>query len=171
MNSEDKLKSKVGTETGFRVPDNYFDEIYSKISAQLPESAPEETPAITRWQRIRPYIYLAAMFAGIWCTMKMVDMMSGADNEVSLNNPPALVAQAMQSPDVTNEMALQSSVDNIEIATDLAEEYPDFESFANEFDYDFEDEYADIDISELQKELASSSDDDSYINVSDYDYI
>ena len=67
---------------------------------------------MTRWQRMKPYVYLAAMFAGIWCTMKMVTMIQSAPagTEVSLDNPPAMIAQAMSSPEVATPLVGSSSV-------------------------------------------------------------
>lgn len=73
-------------------------------------------------------------------------MMSGANNDVSLDNPPAFVAQAMTSSEVSDEFIMQSDVDNIEFTSDMAEEYTDIESFAKDFGYKFEDQYSNIDI-------------------------
>lgn len=102
MKHEDKLKQKYGTDPGFRTPDAYFDHVFAQISAELPEYPQAETiKSLSRWQRLKPYIYMAAMFGGIWCTMKMVSMISDSHTQpISLDNPPELVAQAMQSPEV-----------------------------------------------------------------------
>ena len=70
--------------SGFRVPDGYFESLTQRVMDRLPSdeaslsaasqsgsSSPKEaTPAalqpeeITLWQRVRPWIYLAALFAG-----------------------------------------------------------------------------------------------------------
>ncbi len=74
MNKETKdILTKIGKDAGFRVPEDYFDTFAEKIVKDLPE--PEITPIIqpTRWQRVRPFVYMAAMFVGIWLMMKIFD--------------------------------------------------------------------------------------------------
>ncbi len=113
MRQEDILKEKYGTDAGFRVPDGYFDNLNSAIMSKLPDYPEVEHVApLSVWQRVKPYVYLAAMFAGIWCTMKMVTMIQSAPagTEVSLDNPPAMIAQAMSSPEVATPLVGSSSV-------------------------------------------------------------
>lgn len=112
MKSEDKIRDRFGTETGFKVPDGYFDQVFASIESQLPEMSelPKPKP-LTTWQRIKPYVYLAAMFGGIWCTMKMVNMVSESHTpQVSLDNPPAMVAQAMSDPEIAAQVCPSSTV-------------------------------------------------------------
>ena len=40
----------------------------------------------TFWGRVRPYVYMAAMFAGIWCMFKMFTMMSNTSTDLSIDN-------------------------------------------------------------------------------------
>ena len=75
MKAEDKIRERYGTDPGFKVPEGYFDNIYAKIATELPAKDPVVQKPLTMWQRVRPYVYLAAMFAGIWCMVKMVDLM------------------------------------------------------------------------------------------------
>ena len=62
----------IGRRDGMTVPDGYFDTLTQRIEASLPErewerqSAADNIAPRSIWQRIRPYVYLAAMFAGIW---------------------------------------------------------------------------------------------------------
>lgn len=150
MKAEEKLLSKFGRDPGYRVPDGYFDEIYKKISASKGELPREESPVpVTRWVKIRPYVYLAAMFAGIWCMLKMFTMM-GDIPKISLDNMPEQVAQAVQEDDnVYSEFKMAENLQGFvksdyELETDLHEAYADFSEFEEDFDYDFEDQYADI---------------------------
>ncbi|WP_303642789.1 hypothetical protein [uncultured Duncaniella sp.] len=72
---------------GMRVPDGYFADFAARMQAALPEQ-PWEAEAAgdaaariaprSFWQRVRPYVYMAAMFAGVWCMMKMFDIMRPA---------------------------------------------------------------------------------------------
>ena len=92
MKPEDKLKQKFGQDPGFRVPDGYFDDVFAKISASLPEREVAKPAPMTRWQRIKPYVYLAAMFAGIWCMMKMFNLMASTDTSSFDSNPTLISA-------------------------------------------------------------------------------
>lgn len=183
MKDGDKLKQKYGTQTGFSVPDGYFDHVFAEIGDKLP-SIPESAAPVkpSRWQRLKPYVYLAAMFAGIWCTMKMVSMVSNTQPEtVSLNNPPELVAQAMESPEVVAQVC--STPSTMVVADDyLTDEYTDAEAVPDAGDpasgeqaenqEDFESEYSsfvnveDIDLNQLYAALMeedSPSEDYYYI--------
>lgn len=66
MKEEDNIMKKVGKENIFRVPDGYFENLTSEVMSRLPE---KETPASikrepTKWERIKPWLYMTAMFAG-----------------------------------------------------------------------------------------------------------
>lgn len=56
-------------QSGFRLPDGYFDTLTQRVMDCLPSdeaslSAAPQPEEITLWQRVRPWIYLAALFAG-----------------------------------------------------------------------------------------------------------
>lgn len=55
---------KYGTRNPYRVPDNYFEQFTSRMMEQLPEHqiGEDETREPSRWQRLRPFLYMAAMF-------------------------------------------------------------------------------------------------------------
>ena len=57
------------------VPEGFFEDFVAKMEAMLPERPEAEQPRRiehrTTWQRVRPYVYMAAMFAGIWCMLEM----------------------------------------------------------------------------------------------------
>lgn len=67
---------------GMSVPDGFFDDFAAKMAAELPyrpeieEEAPVYKPK-GLWQRLRPYAYMAAMFAGIWCTLQIFASLTG----------------------------------------------------------------------------------------------
>lgn len=142
MNRDEKLKEKYGTDTGYRVPDGYFDSIYAKIAAELPEHP--KPMRVGKWQRFRPYLYLAAMFAGIWCMMKVFHDVSSRST-ISLDNPPVVVAEAMsQHADMEVTASLPSALDQHEAESELADQYDDIESFIDDFGYELTDDYADM---------------------------
>lgn len=82
LNHEPKLKKldRPGHPDGMTVPEGFFEQFNAKMAASLPPNALEQQPAEalkprTTWQKLRPFVYMAAMFAGIWCMMKMFTLM------------------------------------------------------------------------------------------------
>lgn len=185
MKEEDKLKQRYGTDTGFRVPDGYFDSVFAKIGSELPEYPEVKTvKSLSRWQRLKPYVYLAAMFGGIWCTMKMVTMITDSQpNQVSLDNPPELVAKAMESPEVLSQVCSTPSAMIVEesgyedafveeeaaapdseeaeaVADEVSEEAASEETYSEFIDIE------DIDLKQLQAALyAEESEEDYYYYI------
>ncbi len=66
MKEEDNILRKAGTENPFRVPEGYFEHLAPKIMDNLPERQQPlvERHVTTRWERIKPWVYMAAMFVG-----------------------------------------------------------------------------------------------------------
>lgn len=139
---------RIGGRTGIKVPEGYFEDFVAKMSAALPERPELEYPEkilVTKstWQRIRPYVYLAAMFAGIWCMLKMFTLMSGNTTDAAIDSNPVL-AEALASesfmddyiaPEIDQwDMVDQIIDDNLDPA-DLFENYDDMEELeALDFD-------------------------------------
>lgn len=99
----DILDKMAGRNAGMTVPDDFFTTFNARMTASLPTQDWEKQDSGTkpnvlprsRWQRIRPYVYLAAMFMGIWCMMKMFDMMKPASQ-----------------PPISENAVLMSAIDN-----------------------------------------------------------
>ena len=83
MKREDStLLTKYGKDSGFKVPENYFEDFNKRMTEMLPEV--EITPVDvkpTMWQRVRPLVYLAAMFAGVWCMMSVFNHYNGTQTD------------------------------------------------------------------------------------------
>lgn len=88
---------------GMRVPEGYFDSFADRMSALLPErpelqvKTPEDRPR-SFWAAVRPYVYMAAMFAGVWCMLQMFHMMSGSNELAPMDSNPVL-AQGLATDD------------------------------------------------------------------------
>lgn len=94
---EEKLKETYGKNPGWKVPDGYFDSFYIEMSEKLPEmKLPASAEPLSKWQRVKPYLYLAAMFAGIWMMMKVFHTAS-QNASLNLENPPEHIAMLMAS--------------------------------------------------------------------------
>ena len=55
---------EIGNKNSFKAPEGYFEGLTAKIMSQLPEKA-QEQKTISLWERVQPWVYMAAMFAGI----------------------------------------------------------------------------------------------------------
>lgn len=65
MKEEDNLLKKIGTENPFRVPEGYFEGFTSDLMSRLPEKEKTDVRREpTTWERVRPWLYMAAMFIG-----------------------------------------------------------------------------------------------------------
>lgn len=85
MKEEDKILKKVGTENHFSVPEGYFETLTSEVMTKLPE---KEKPAFTmkaptRWDRVKPWIYMAAMFAGAALIIRTASVDKLPQNELA----------------------------------------------------------------------------------------
>jgi len=147
-NQEDKLKRKYGQKGGWKVPEGYFDSVYKEIGTKLP-AYPEVQRHVemTPWQRVKPYVYLAAMFAGIWLMMKVFYHASGS-GAISLDNPPEHIAMAVSDLDISDAYYLTEPMADIEIEGEISGEYSSMEEFERDFGYEFEPEYKDLNLSD-----------------------
>jgi hypothetical protein len=72
MGKEENILRKVGTKNPFRVPDHYFEEVTQEIMSRLPEKESMPTMAEpTLWERVKPWVYMAAMFCGIMLSVRI----------------------------------------------------------------------------------------------------
>lgn len=89
MKKGDDILKKINRNDGMTVPEGFFENFAAKMEAMLPERPEAEQPRRiehrTTWQRIRPYVYMAAMFAGIWCMLKMFTMMGPGNIDLSID--------------------------------------------------------------------------------------
>lgn len=75
MKEEQEIIKKFGKGNPFKVPEGYFEDFARNIMTQLPandDTAVEEEPTITLWQRIKPLLYMAAMFVGMIVCVRVV---------------------------------------------------------------------------------------------------
>lgn len=88
-----KILNDIDRRDGMTVPEGYFADFASKMAQALPEKV-SEAPAPKRsvWLRIRPYAYMAAMFAGIWLMMQMFSMIKSSASDLNIENYPAVTA-------------------------------------------------------------------------------
>lgn len=121
MEKSDILK-KIDRRDGMTVPEGYFADFAKRMAESLPERkvSPMAEPQRTTWQRLRPYAYMAAMFAGIWCMLRMFTMMGGGSADLSIDNYPGVVT-ALNDDRFINDY-LMNGLDEYDILDDLYEQ-------------------------------------------------
>ena len=95
MKEEDNIRSKVGSEDGFNVPDNYFESFTSKLMDNLPEQNEEEmyeTRDVSRWEKVKPWVYMAASFIGIAFIIQTAMYLTPKPSEETDNGTTIMVA-------------------------------------------------------------------------------
>ena len=73
---------------GMTVPEGYFADFAERMSSQLPERPEAECvqapPAVadkSLWQKVRPYVYMAALIAGMLLMLLLFVMLGGDDRD------------------------------------------------------------------------------------------
>lgn len=129
------ILTRVDRRHGMTVPEGYFEDFASRMMSSLPErpeltdpQARMEVPS-TLWQRIRPYVYMAAMFAGVWCMLKMFSLMTSDTPQPFESNP--VIAEAFGNDAFVNDYVI-SDINQWDLYDDLMEDgfVPDSITFA-----------------------------------------
>ena len=104
------------------VPEGYFDDFARRMEQSLPEMEWESQPAVlpkTLWQKVRPYVYLAAMFAGVWAMMNMVDFFRPGSTGLSIESNPVITAAVSNDYYIDNYLISEGSLDDDDLMDDL----------------------------------------------------
>lgn len=133
MKEENNILAKVSHRDGLTVPDGYFADFAASMAAKLPDRPELENPAAvlpTRsfWQTVRPYTYMAAMFCGVWCLIKMLSMMAATEQEITFENDPIL-AEAAANDEIVEEFVIED-ISQSDIYETWMENYTDADSAA-----------------------------------------
>lgn len=66
MNKQHELPQAEDSRQHYSVPEDYFSQLEERILASIPEEEPEaEEPKPSLWIRLRPIVYLAAVFVSL----------------------------------------------------------------------------------------------------------
>ena len=72
MSAEDRILQKMGKKNPFTVPENYFEDFTQELMDKLPaKEVVLQAEAPTLWQRVKPWLYMAAMFCGIMLSVRI----------------------------------------------------------------------------------------------------
>lgn len=62
----------LGGSNPFNVPEGYFENFTSRMMSRLPEKKYEQPKKVTMMEHIRPWFYMAAVFAGLGLFFKAI---------------------------------------------------------------------------------------------------
>ena len=126
---ESKILDKLGKNPGFKVPENYFNDFNAKLLESLPEVKITEEVKPTMWVRVRPFIYMAAMFAGVWL---MMNIFSIGKSSASSEHRAAQISAGVAVEKNADELINYGSVSDYDIMTYEDSVYMEMEEQKNE---------------------------------------
>jgi len=108
MKEEDYIFKKVGKDNSFHVPDGYFENLTLEVMNKLPErrkiAIGRKEP--TRWERMKPWVYMAAMFIGAALIIRVASTRGSTDSAqaVADKNDTEVVSDEYLSTVLDNSM-------------------------------------------------------------------
>ena len=93
---------------GLRPPEGYFDDFARRMDEALPQR-PELSAVMAAaaaapkglWAKVRPYVYMAAMFAGVWCMLKVFTTVAPSTQLQPIESNPVM-AEVFGNDDFMN---------------------------------------------------------------------
>ena len=123
-----RKQGRATPSAGLDVPEGYFDSFTARMTAALPER-PElehpddieaETAPRTFWQTVRPYVYMAAMFAGVWLMLQLFTMLTGTGRLQPMDSTHVL-AEAPHNDDFLAQF-VYADFDSWDIVDEMVED-------------------------------------------------
>jgi hypothetical protein len=101
MNTNNKL-DELKDRNPFRVPDGYFGSFTENMMSRLPEKPIEKSNVISIYDRIKPWLYMAAAFAGLILLFNVLNKTAGTvpENE---DTPPSGTSVTVSFTDAESE--------------------------------------------------------------------
>lgn len=119
MKEENELLKLVGKENPFKVPEDYFDDFTTQLMDKLPEN-PEtiENRPVTKWVKMKPYVYMAAMFIGAVLMVKAIHLV---EVDRSAKSQKSVVSTELTPDKYIDETVDASRLDGYQLYTFLSE--------------------------------------------------
>jgi len=76
MDTKNNKLDEIKSRQPFRVPEGYFDNFTEEFMSRLPEKHVEEPKKISFSERVKPWLYMAAAFAGILILFNVFNLFS-----------------------------------------------------------------------------------------------
>jgi hypothetical protein len=107
------ILNKYGKDPGFKVPENYFADFNQRMADMLPDVEITQVDVKpTLWQRVKPLVYMAAMFAGVWCMMTIFSHFTATDN---MNGVQAVAEKLTDDRDNLDDFIMSGAVSDYDI--------------------------------------------------------
>lgn len=131
---EQMLLDRFGRKGPWKVPEGYFAQMMTEVEGKLPAQPQEQRYVeMTRWQKLKPYVYLAAMFLGIWVMMNVFGRVM-TSRELNLDNPPEQYAQLMENAVEQDAVYIPTSLMSaMETEDAVLSEFTDMNEFVEAF--------------------------------------
>lgn len=131
---EQMLLDRFGRKGPWKVPEGYFAQMMTEVEGKLPAQPQEQRYVeMTRWQKLKPYVYLAAMFLGIWVMMNVFGRVM-TSRELNLDNPPEQYAQLMEKAVEQDAVYIPTSLmSTMETEDAVLSEFTDMNEFVEAF--------------------------------------
>jgi len=72
MKTTNSPLNRIGKVNPFKTPEGYFEAVQEQILLRLPEKEIRKPQVVGLWERVKPWVYMAAMFTGV---MLMVNIL------------------------------------------------------------------------------------------------
>ena len=119
MKQDRDILDKIGREPGFKVPEGYFENFARQMAENLPDREFKKEPRPTRWMRLRPFVYMAAMFAGVWLMMQIFSDMKNASRH-DVFNPE--IARALSDDKFVDDIMMFGDISDYDLMNEMYDE-------------------------------------------------
>ena len=87
----------------FKVPDNYFARLNEEIMNHLPEKEIVPPRTVSLWEKVKPWVYMAAMFVGLYITIQFLTKQADNGNVASRQSVVQIQESYWSTVQVTEE--------------------------------------------------------------------
>ncbi|MCD8194620.1 MAG: hypothetical protein LUD74_08780 [Tannerellaceae bacterium] len=127
MRKEQDNLNRFKGQNPFSVPDGYMETLTDRIMSQLPEKEEAPVKHISMLDRVRPWIYMAAMFVGLGLFFKVFLAPPAGEAEGDLLVKNEMVSYSALTAQQEEDMEYLEYLESRYLDTLLAEQYEDME--------------------------------------------
>ena len=114
MNKKENTLDRLKGKQPFRVPEGYMEGLTNRIMESLPEPPVMEAESVSLVERIRPWLYLAAVFAGMGLFFKAIIGVDSAREDTLSDTLLVRSEVPSASLEATESEAAQEEADYLE---------------------------------------------------------
>lgn len=122
-NMKDNTLERLKGKQPFRVPEGYMEGLTNRIMEGIPESPSVEVKSISLMDRIRPWLYLAAVFVGMGFFFKAIVGIDGIHEESATDSMLVHSEAPTASLEAIEAEAAQEEADYLEYIEDRYADY------------------------------------------------